>query len=219
MSTFRFQLAASLDGYVAGPDQSEEHPLGVGGMELHQWVLKLEAWRKHGLEGGEVNASTPVVEEAQANVGATVMGRNMFGGGPGPWREDPPWRGWWGDNPPFHTPVFVLTHHPRAPLEMAGGTTFIFVTDGIEAALEQARQAAGGRDVLLGGGASVVQQYLAAGLVDEFWLHLVPVLLGAGARLLENVGDLKVEQVRAIEAPGVTHIKYRVVKDRKGRPA
>jgi dihydrofolate reductase len=220
MSTFRFQLSVSLDGYAAGPDQSEEHPLGVGGMELHQWVVKLEAWRKqHGLEGGEVNASTAVVEEVQANVGATVMGRNMFGGGPGPWREDPPWRGWWGDDPPLHTPVFVLTHHPRASLEMEGGTTFIFVTEGIEAALEQAKQAAGGRDVLLGGGASVIQQYLAAGLIDEFDLHVVPVLLGAGARLLDNVGQLTVEQVRAIEGPGVTHIKYRVVKDPTGRPA
>ena len=219
MSMFRFQLAVSLDGYVAGPNQSEEHPLGVGGMELHQWVFKLEAWRKQqGLEGGEVNASTPVVEEAQAGVGATVMGRNMFGGGPGPWRQDPPWRGWWGEDPPFHTPVFVLTHHPRAPLEMKGGTTFFFVTDGIGAALEQAKQAADGRDVLLAGGASVVQQYLAAGLVDEFWLHLVPILLGAGERLLKNVGELKVEQVRAIEAPDVTHINYRVVKDRTARP-
>jgi dihydrofolate reductase len=218
MRKVRFQLAVSLDGYVAGPDQSVANPLGVGGMELHQWVFKLEAWRRQqGLEGGEVNASTPVVEEAQAGVGATVMGRNMFGGGPGPWPEDPPWNGWWGDNPPFHMPVFVLTHHPRQPLEMAGGTTFTFVTEGIEAALTQAREAAGGRDVLLGGGASVVQQYLAAGLVDEFELHIVPVLLGAGARLLENVGDLHVQQVRAIEAPGVTHIRYRVRKD--GRSA
>jgi len=213
MSTFRFQLAFSLDGYVAGPDQSEENPLGVGGMDLHQWVLELEAWRKQqGQEGGEVNASTPVVEEAQSNVGATVMGRNMFGGGPGPWRKDPPWNGWWGDDPPFHTPVFVLTHHPRGPLEMEGGTTFIFVTDGIESALEQARQAAGGRDVLLGGGANIVQQYLAAGLIDEFELHVVPILLGDGERLLEDVGNLKLEQLRAVDAPGVTHIKYRVVK-------
>jgi dihydrofolate reductase len=220
MSRFRFQLAMSLDGFVAGPDQSEENPLGVGGMELHQWIFPLEAWRRQqGLEGGEVNASTPVIEEAQANVGATVMGRNMFGGGPGPWREDPSWNGWWGDNPPFHTPVFVLTHHPRGPLEMEGGTSFVFVTDGIESALGQAKQAAGDRDVLLAGGASVVQQYLAAGLVDEFELHVVPVLLGDGERLLENVGDLNLEQVRAIEAPGVTHIKYRVVKDRKAHPA
>jgi len=213
MSKLRFHLAVSLDGYAAGPDQSEENPLGVGGMDLHLWVIELEAWRKpHGQEGGEVNASTPVVEELQLNVGATVMGRNMFGGGPGPWSEDPPWNGWWGDNPPFHTPVFVLTHHSREPLEMEGGTTFIFVTDGIASALEQARQAADGQDVLLGGGANVVQQYLAAGLVDEFELHIVPILLGDGERLLENVGNLKLEQVRAIQAPGVTHIKYRVVK-------
>ena len=155
-----------------------------------------------------------MVEEAQSIIGAVVMGRNMFGGGPGPWPQDPPWNGWWGDNPPYHTPVFVLTHHSREPLEMEGGTTFCFVTDGIESALEQAKQAAGDGDVLLGGGASVVQQYLAAGLVDDFELHLVPVLLGDGERLLEHVGDLQVEQARAVEAPGVTHIKYRVAKDR-----
>jgi dihydrofolate reductase len=213
MSTFRFQLSVSLDGYVAGPDQSEENPLGVGGMDLHRWVFELEAWRRQqGLEGGEVNASTPVVEEAQSNVGATVMGRNMFGGGPGPWSGDPPWKGWWGDNPPFHKPVFVITHHAREPLEMEGGTTFIFVTDGIESALEQAKRAAGGLDVVLGGGANVAQQYLAAGLVDEFELHIVPILLGEGERLLDNVGDLELEQMRGIEAPGVTHIKYRVVR-------
>ena len=152
-----------------------------------------------------------MVEELQSNIGATIMGRNMFGGGPGPWTGDP-WPGWWGDNPPFHTPVFVLTHHPREPLEMKGGTTFRFVTDGIESALEQAKQAADTRDVLLGGGANVAQQYLAAGLVDEFELHVVPMLLGDGARLLENVGDLELEQIRAVDAPGVTHIKYRVIK-------
>jgi dihydrofolate reductase len=213
MGIFRFQISVSLDGYVAGPRQSEENPLGVGGEDLHQWVVELEAWRKQqGLEGGEVNASNAIVEEAISNVGANVMGRNMFGGGPGPWSEDPPWIGWWGDDPPFHTPVFVLTHHPRAPLEMQGGTTFVFVTDGIEFAFEQAKRAAGDKDVLLGGGASVVQQYLAAGLVDEFELHVVPIFLGDGERLLDNVGNLEVEQVRAIEAPGVTHIKYRVVK-------
>ena len=213
MSKFRFQLAVSLDGYVAGPNQSVQNPLGVGGLELHEWVLELEVWRRpHGQEGGVVNASTPVVEEIQSNVGAGVMGRNMFGGGPGPWSEDDPWTGWWGDNPPFHHPVFVLTHHPRPPLEMEGGTTFFFVTDGIESAFEQARQVADGGDVALGGGANVAQQYLAAGLIDEFELHVVPVLLGGGERLLENVGDLKVEQVRAVEAPGVTHIKYRVIK-------
>jgi dihydrofolate reductase len=207
----RFQVTVSLDGFLAGPDQSVENPLGVGGEAMHEWMVELEAWRKqHGQEGGEVNASTPVVESMMEDVGAVVMGRNMFGGGPGPWQEDPPWKGWWGDDPPYHTPVFVLTHHPRESLTMEGGTTFIFVTEGIESALEQAREAAGHRDVLLGGGANVIQQHLAAGLVDEFELSIVPILLGSGARLLENVGTLKLEQVRAIEAPGVTHIKYRV---------
>jgi dihydrofolate reductase len=153
-----------------------------------------------------------VMEEAQSNVGATVMGRNMFGGGPGPWSEDDPWNGWWGDNPPYHGPVFVLTHHEREPLEMEGGTTFTFVTDGIESALEQAKRAAGDQDMLLGGGANVAQQYLVAGLIDEFELHIVPILLGDGERLLQNVGTLNLEQVRAIDAPGVTHIKYRVIK-------
>ncbi|MBA2274551.1 MAG: dihydrofolate reductase family protein [Actinobacteria bacterium] len=213
MSKIRFHIAVSLDGFVAGPGQSEENPLGIGGMDLHEWVFGLEAWRKpHGLEGGGVNASTPVVEDSQSNVGATLMGRNMFGGGSGPWTEDDPWNGWWGDNPPFHTPVFVLTHHPREPLEMEGGTTFVFVTDGIESALKQSKQAAEGKDVLLGGGANVAQQYLAAGLVDEFELHVVPIVLGDGERLLENVGDLKLKQLRAIEAPGVIHLKYRVIK-------
>jgi dihydrofolate reductase len=212
MSKVRFQISVSVDGYVAGPDQTEEHPLGVGGEALHDWVVVLEAWRRqHGEEGGQVNASTPVVEAATSNVGAYVMGRNMFGGGPGPWSKDQPWNGWWGDDPPFHVPVFVLTHHPREPLVMNGGTTFVFVMDGIDSALEQAKEAAEDRDVMIAGGASVIQQYLAAGSVDEFDLHIVPLVLGGGERLLENVGDLKLEQVRAIEAPGVTHIRYRVV--------
>lgn len=213
MGKVRFQLAISLDGYVAGPDQSEENPLGVGGTQLHEWVVVLEAWRRaHGKEGGETNASNEVIEEVQGNVGAGIMGRNMFGGGPGPWDEDDPWTGWWGDEPPFHHPVYVLTHYPREPLEMSGGTTFHFATDGIESALERARADAGEQDVLIGGGASVVQQYLAAELVDEFDLHITPVVLGAGERLLENVGDLALEQLRAIEAPGVTHVRYLVVK-------
>lgn len=208
----RFQMAISLDGYVAGPDQSVANPIGVGGMALFKWQFEVEAWRKpQGLTGGKVNASTTVLEEASSNVGAYVMGRNMFGGGRGPWPEDPPWTGWWGEDPPYHAPVYVLTHHPRAPLEMKGGTTFIFVTDGAGSALDQAKRTAGGLDVAIGGGANAVQQYLAAGLVDEFELHVVPILLGHGERLLENVADLKVEQMRVIEAPGVTHIKYRVV--------
>jgi dihydrofolate reductase len=213
MGTFRFQVAVSLDGYMAGPQQSLENPLGVGGMELHRWLFDLEVWRaSEGEDGGEVNASTAVMEEAQANIGAVVMGRNMFGGGPGSWPEDPPWKGWWGDDPPYHVPTFVLTHHAREPLEMEGGTTFFFVTDGIGSAFEQAQRAAGEKDVLLGGGASVIQQYLAAGLIDRFELHIVPILLGDGERPLENVGDLKLEQVRAIEAPGVTHVTYRVLR-------
>ena len=213
MSVFWFQMAVSLDGYVAGPNQSERDPLGVGGMRLHEWVFELEAWRSQmGQEGGVVNASTPVVEEARTNIGAVVMGRNMFGGGPGPWPADPPWNGWWGDDPPYRAPVFVLTHHPREPLEMLGGTTFTFVTDGIEAALERARIAAGDRDVLLGGGAEAANQYLRAGLVDEFELHIVPVILGTGERLLVDVAPVELRQVRTIEAPGVTHVKYRVVR-------
>src|SRR5207342_835618 len=148
----------------------------------------------HGLEGGEVNASTGVVEATLSNIGATIMGRKMFGGGPGGWDTDPPWNGWWGDDPPFHHPVFVLTHHPRSPLALEGGTTFTFVTDGIASALEQARQAAKGKDVSLAGGASAAQQYLRAGLVDEMEVHLVPALLGAGERLfdgLDSLGDLR----------------------------
>jgi dihydrofolate reductase len=139
------------------------------------------------------------------------MGRNMFGPVRGPW-EDPPWTGWWGDDPPYHTPVFVLTHHPRDPLEMKGGTTFIFVTDGIASAHQKATQAAGDRDVRIGGGAGTIQQYLAAGLVDQFELHIVPILLGDGERPFDNVGNLRLEQVRAIEAPGVTHVTYRVMR-------
>ena len=175
-------------------------------------MVGLRAWREpHGLEGGEVNASTPVVEEARAKIGAEIMGRGKFGGGPGPWGEDH-WRGWWGDDPPFHMPVFVLTHHEPEPLTLAD-TTFTFVTGGIEAALEQAQAAAAGQDVLLGGGASMINQYLAAVLVDELELHVVPLLLGGGARLFEGVGpSLRLEQVRAAEAPGVTHLKYRVLR-------
>jgi dihydrofolate reductase len=213
VARLRFQVSISLDGFLAGPNPSEEHPLGEGGMQLHEWVFKLATWRKpHGREGGEVNASTPVMEEALDNVGATIMGRNMFGGGPGPWGEEP-WRGWWGDEPPFHTPVFVLTHHPREPLEMEGGTTFAFVTDGIESALEQAKEAASGGDVSLGGGGDVARQYLAAGLLDELQLNVVPILLGAGTRLFdESCAGAQLEQVEVVEAPGVTHLRYRVVR-------
>src|SRR4051794_13317819 len=211
MSRLRFQISVSLDGFVAGPNPSEEHPLGEGGEQLHEWVIKLAAWRKpHGREGGEVNASSAVVEGTLDNVGATIMGRNMFGGGPGPWGDDP-WDGWWGDDPPFHHPVFVLTHHGRPRLDKDGGNSFTFVTDGIESALEQAKAAAGGKDVSLGGGAEVAQQYLAAGLIDELLLNVAPVLLGSGTRLFDNLGAAAVglEQVRVVEAPGVAHLLYR----------
>jgi dihydrofolate reductase len=212
MSKLRLQMMMSLDGYTAAPEQSAENPFGVGGMRLNEWLFELKAFREmHGEEGGEVNASTPIVEGQFENVGASVMGRNMFGGGPGPWGEDP-WRGFWGENPPYHHPVFVLTRHPRGPLEMEGGTSFHFVTDGIESALEQARDAAGGKDVSLGGGATTVQQYLAAGLLDEMVISLVPVFLGGGTRLFDNLdgAERSLEQVEAIEAPAVTHIRYRL---------
>jgi len=211
MSKLRFKISMSLDGFVAGPNQSVDNPLGVGGLRLHEWVFPLAAWRAlHGLEGGEVNQSTPIIEESLANVGATVMGRNMFGGHPGPWNGSTPWAGWWGTNPPFHHSVFVVTHHPREPLELDGGTTFTFVTDGIEAAFEQARRAAGGKDVSLGGGANVARQYLLAGLVDEMEISLVPTLLGSGERLLDGVDSpvRGLELVRTVSAPGVTHLRF-----------
>jgi dihydrofolate reductase len=210
MTKLTTHISVSADGYVAGPDQTLDEPLGKGGEHLHDWVVALAAWReRHGKEGGEVNASSAVLDEAEENVGAEIMGRGKFGPGPGPW-PDEPWNGWWGDDPPFHKPVFVLTNHEREPLTLSD-TTFTFVTDGIEAALELARAAAGDRDVMLGGGADSINQYLAAGLVDELELHVVPVLLGGGSRLFEGVGPLQMEQVRSIEAPGVTHLKYRVV--------
>ena len=212
MSKVRVHISVSLDGYVAGPNQTQEEPLGEGGEGLHDWVLALKAWREaSGMEGGEQNASSPVVREEYANVGAEIMGRGKFGpAGRGPWDGDA-WRGWWGDNPPFHKPVFVLTHHPREPLVLAD-TTFTFVTDGIDAALAQAREAAGEKDVFIGGGADVINQYLAAGLVDQLEIHLVPIILGGGARLFDGVGPAqRLEQVRVVEAPGVTHVKYTVV--------
>lgn len=197
---------------MAGLNQSIDHPLGVGAMRLHDWAFALEAFRKsQGQSGGEVNASTRVIEEMFQNVGAVIMGRNMFGPVRGPWKNEE-WKGWWGDDPPYHMPVFVLTHHARAPQPMQGGTTFYFVTDGVEAALVRAREAAQGKDILIGGGASTIRQFLAARLVDEMNLALVPVLLGAGERPLDNLGEagLTLEQTRVIEAPGVTHLRYRV---------
>jgi dihydrofolate reductase len=212
MSKLRLTITMSLDGYVAGPDQNEENPLGSGGLDLHGWFFPLEAFREmHGEKGGDINASSAVVEERRANIGATIMGRNMFGPVRGPW-PDESWRGWWGENPPFHHPVFVLTRHSREPLQMQGGTTFHFVTDGIDSALTRAKDGAKGRDVSLAGGASVVNQYLSAGLVDEIDVSIAPLLLGAGERLFEGLDreTLKLKQIRAVDAPGVTHIKYEV---------
>jgi dihydrofolate reductase len=211
MSKLCLKISMSLDGFVAGPDQSQENPLGVGGMRVHEWAFSLAAWRAHlGMVGGEVNESTPVFEESIANIGATVMGRKMFGGGPGPWSTAAPWTGWWGSNPPYHHPVFVLTHHGREPLVMEGGTTFHFVTTGIEDALDQARRAAAGKDITLAGGANVAQQYLKAGRVDEMEINLAPVLLGEGERLFDGVGsDLHgLKWVRTVGTPRVTHIKF-----------
>jgi dihydrofolate reductase len=200
----------SLDGFVAGPNQSVDNPLGVGGMRLHEWVFPLRVWRAmHGMEGGEANESSRVVEESMANLGATIMGRNMFGGHPGPWDPEKPWNGWWGSNPPYHHPVFVLTHYAREPLQLEGGTTFHFVTEGIDAALEQARRAAGAKDIQLAGGAHAARQYFVAGLVDEMLLHLAPTLLGSGERLFQGISDLRgLELVQNVAAPNVTHLKF-----------
>jgi dihydrofolate reductase len=196
MTRLTLNMMMSLDGYAAGPEQSPENPFGIGGMQLTEWIA---------------DADQSFLEARFENVGATVMGRNMFGGGPGPWGDDP-WKGYWGPEPPYHHPVFVLTSHAREPLELEGGTTFYFVTDGIEAALEQAKEAAAAKDVSLGGGAATVQQYLRAGLVDDMTISLVPVFLGRGERLFDALGENppKFEQVGVIEAPGVTHISYRV---------
>jgi dihydrofolate reductase len=211
MGKLAVEISMSLDGFVAGPNPTLEQPLGKGGESLHEWALSLESWRRpHGLPGGETNASTAVVEETLAATGAVVMGRRMFSGGAGPWEDDPNADGWWGDDPPFHVPVFVLTHHPRETVSKEGGTTFAFVTEGIEAALEEARAAAGEKDVYVSGGAAAVQQYLGAGLVDELQINLAPVLLGGGTRLFDGP-PAKLELVRVVEAPAVTHLKYRVL--------
>ena len=212
MSKLYFRISMSLDGFVAGPEQSVNNPLGIGGMKLHEWVFPLRAWRAtQGLEGGVVNESSPIVEEQFANVGATIMGRHMFGGHPGPWDPRQPWKGWWGDNPPYHHPVFVVTHYAREPLEMEGGTTFFFVTDGIESALVQARKASKGKDVSLAGGARAAQQFLAAGHVDYMDLHMVPVLMGSGERLFNDVGDNMhgMRLVQTIPTQDVIHLRFR----------
>jgi dihydrofolate reductase len=212
MSKVRVHISVSLDGYVAGPNQTQEDPLGEGGERLHEWLVALKSWRKQaGMEGGEENVSDTVFKDVTANIGAEIMGRGKFGPpSRGAWGDDP-WRGWWGENPPFHKPVFVLTHHEREPMTLSD-TTFTFVTDGFESALAQAKEAAGEKDIFIGGGAATINEYLAAGLVDELELDVVPILLGGGERLFDGVGpDLRLEVIRVVEAPGVTHLKYRVL--------
>ena len=215
MARFFLDISMSLDGFVAGPDATLEEPLGKGGERLHDWVLRLASWRStHGLDGGETGPDDDLVRATRERVGAEIMGRRMFSGGEGPWEDDLNADAWWGDDPPFHVPVFVLTHHDREQVVKEGGTTFTFVTDGIESALEDARAAAGERDVALGGGASVVQQYLRAGQLDELNIHVAPILLGGGVSLFGELGadapGLKLTKV--VESPFVTHVSYEVMK-------
>lgn len=201
MSKVKADISVSLDGFVAGPNDSPENGLGDGGERLHEWVVGLESWRQqHGMSGGERNRDSEVTAETTANVGAFVMGRRMFDHGEGPW----------GDEPPFHMPVFVVTHRGREPLAKAGGTTFYFVTDGMESALRQARAAAGDKDVLISGGGNVIQQAVRARLLDEVQVHLVPVLLGGGRRLFEadDSEQMELRSTRVIESPTVTHLRY-----------
>ena len=212
MGKVAVDISMSLDGFVAGPNPTLEEPLGEKGEELHEWVVRTNYWReRHGLEGGEEDEDSEVIREASSSVGASVMGRKMFSGGSGPWESDPRSMGWWGDEPPFHTRVFVLTHHAREPEEMEGGTTFLFVTDGIESAVEQARAAAGDREVLIAGGATAIQQALAAGLVDELQMHVAPMLLGGGTRLFgEGANPIRLEATRVLASPKVTHLTFAV---------
>jgi dihydrofolate reductase len=215
MGKVKFSVTMSLDGFLAGPNPRFEEPLGDGGEGLHEWMLQTAAFKEGhggGGEGGATGRDDEIVRESTENTGAYVMGRQMFGGGEGDW-GDGSWKGWWGDDPPYHVPVFVLTHHPREPVPMEGGTTYHFVTDGIESALEQARAAAGDGDVQIAGGADVIQQYLKAGVVDEFQVSVAPKFLGGGVRLFDGLGndEIKLEVVRAVESPLATHLKYRLL--------
>jgi len=209
-------FAVSIDGFGAGPDQDLQNPLGVNGPELMEWFFNTRTWRRmQGLSGGETGVDDQIAERGLTGFGAWILGRNMFGPVRGPW-PDESWRGWWGEEPPYHTPVFVLTHHARPPLRMAGGTEFRFVTDGIHSALAQAREAAGGRDIRLGGGASTIRQYLAAGLVDEMHLVMSPVLLGRGEELLHGM-DLRAlgyECAERVSGERATHVFIRRRADR-----
>lgn len=203
MGKVHVDITMSLDGYIAGPNDSPELGLGENGEKLHEWVFGLASWREaHGLEGGEHNRDAEVLDEATRDNGAIILGRRMFDNAKG-----------WGDDPPFKVPVFVLTHEPREPLEK-GATTFTFVTDGIESALEQARSAAGDKNISIAGGANTIQQYLAAGLVDELQVHIAPLLLGGGVKLFGDLATdgIELERTRVVDSPAVTHIRFRVVK-------
>jgi dihydrofolate reductase len=212
MTKLRLDITMSLDGFVAGPNQTLEHPLGENGERLHEWAFAAVSWREsHGLSGGEPSVDSDVIQESLDSTGAVVMGRKMFSGGAGPWAGDPNAGGWWGDDPPFHVPVFVLTHHARETLVLKGGTSFVFVTDGIESAVAQAREVAGDKDVLASGGGTLAQECLSAGLLDELQIHVVPRLLGGGVRLFEHLDSMvELEPTRVIESPTVTHLRYRV---------
>ena len=206
-------ISMSLDGYIAGPNPTLEEPLGKRGEELHEWVVRLSSWRKeHGMSGGEDGPDNDIVKETIANVGAVIMGRQMFSSGSGPWETDPNPDGWWGETPPFHAPVFILTSHPRQKAMKEGGTSFNFVTDGIKSAFSQAKEAAGDKDISVAGGAKTIQQAITAGFLDELQIHLAPILLGGGTRLLENLGDTKLEKIRVIDSPLVTHLKFQIKK-------
>jgi dihydrofolate reductase len=204
-------FAVSIDGFGAGPNQDPENPLGVRGPELMEWFFNTRFWQNmHQMDGGETGIDNEIAEQGFAGIGAWILGRNMFGPVRGPW-PDESWKGWWGDEPPYHTPVFVLTHYPRASLKMAGGTTFHFVTDGIQEALQQAKKAAGGQDVRLGGGVSTVRQFLRAGLIDEMHLAIRPVLLGSGENLLKDIdlGALGYEIAKHIQGERAMHVFIR----------
>jgi dihydrofolate reductase len=210
MARLTCDISMSLDGFIAGPNQTLEEPLGRGGERLHEWAFRLKSFReRHGMTGGETGADNDLAEEWLASTGAVVMGRRMFSGGSGAWEDDPNADGWWGDDPPFHVPVFVLTHHARETVTKQGGTSFVFVTKGPEAALEQAREVAGDEDVQIGGGGDVIRQYLRAGLLDELNIHLVPVLLGSGVRLFDDLEPTELELTRVIESPYVAHLRFR----------
>jgi dihydrofolate reductase len=204
-------ISMSLDGYIAGSNPTLKEPLGHRGEELHEWVYNLESWRKpHGMSGGETGQDDDVMKESFENTGAVIMGRRMFSGGNGPWESDPNPDAWWGDTPPFHAPVFILTSHKRDTVEKKGGTSFIFVTDGIESALSQAKKAAGDKNISIAGGANTIQQFIKARYLNEFQIHIAPILLGGGTRLLENLGDVTFEKIRVIDSPLVTHMKFRL---------